>query len=35
MQQAITWASVDPALCHHTESLGHNELTPVVLSDFE
>ena len=27
MQQAITWASVDPDLCHHMVSLGHNELT--------
>ena len=26
-QQAITWANVDPVLCHHIESLGHNELT--------
>ena len=23
---AITWASVDPDLCHHMVSLGHNEL---------
>ena len=25
-QQAITWANVDPDLCHHMVSLGHNEL---------
>ena len=25
-QQAITWANVDPDLCHHMASLGHNEL---------
>ena len=24
--QAITWANVDPDICHHMESLGHNEL---------
>ena len=23
-QQAITWTSVDPDLCHHVASLGHN-----------
>ena len=22
-----TWANVDPDLCHHMASLGHNELT--------
>ena len=26
-QQAITWANVDPYLCRHMASLGHNELT--------
>ena len=26
-QQAITWANVDPDLCHHLASLGHNELS--------
>ena len=26
-QQAITWANVDPVLCHHMAPLGHNELT--------
>ena len=26
--QAITWANVDPDLCHHMVSLGHNELKP-------
>ena len=26
-QQAITWASVDPDLCHHMGSLGPNELS--------
>ena len=25
-QQAITWANVDPDLCRHMVSLGHNEL---------
>ena len=25
-QQAITWANVDPDLCRHMMSLGHNEL---------
>ena len=25
-QQATTWANVDPDLCHHMASLGHNEL---------
>ena len=25
-QQAITWAKVDPDLCCHMASLGHNEL---------
>ena len=25
-QQAITWANVDPDLCRHVVSLGHNEL---------
>ena len=25
-EQAITWANVDPDLCHHMASLGHNEL---------
>ena len=25
-QQAITWANVDPDLCRHVASLGHNEL---------
>ena len=24
MQQTITWANVDPDLCHHMASLGHN-----------
>ena len=26
--QAITWANVDPDLCRHMVSLGHNQLTP-------
>ena len=26
-QQAYTWTNVDPDLCHHMVSLGHNELT--------
>ena len=25
MQQVITWANVDPDLCHHMASLGHKE----------
>ena len=25
-QQAITWANFNAILCHHMESLGHNEL---------
>ena len=25
-QQAITWANVDPDICHHMVSLGPNEL---------
>ena len=25
-QQAITWANVDPDLCHHMASQGHSEL---------
>ena len=25
-QQAITWASVGPDLCHHIASLSHSEL---------
>ena len=25
-QQAITWANVNPDLCHHMASQGHNEL---------
>ena len=27
MQQATTWIDVDPGLCHHMASLGHNELS--------
>ena len=26
MQQAITWANIDPDLCRHMVSLGPNEL---------
>ena len=26
-QQAITWANVDPDICRHMVSLGHNELS--------
>ena len=26
MQQAITWEYADSDVCHHMESLGHNEL---------
>ena len=24
-QKALTWANIDPVLCHHTTTLGHNE----------
>ena len=27
-QQVITWANVDPDLCHHRLSLSHNEVNP-------
>ena len=30
-QQTITWTNVDPDLWCHMVSLGHNELTPVML----
>ena len=30
-QQAITWANVDPDLCHHMASLGLNELIQIFL----
>ena len=30
-QQAITWANVDPDLCHHMVSLGHNEFLSWIL----
>ena len=26
MQQAITWANVDPNICRHMAPQGHNEL---------
>ena len=29
MQQAITWANVDPVFCHHMASLGPNELSEI------
>ena len=29
MQQAITWAIVDPDLCHQILSPGHNELSNI------
>ena len=29
-EQAITWANVDPDLCRHMASLGHNELTTMI-----
>ena len=29
-QEAIIWANVDPHLCHHMASLGHNKLNEVV-----
>ena len=32
-QAAITWANVDPDLCHHMVSQGHNELTHWPLGD--
>ena len=28
MAKAIAWANVDPDLCPHMTSLGHNELNP-------
>ena len=28
-QQAITWANVDPVLCRHMASIGHNELMSI------
>ena len=31
MQQAITWAYVDPDLCHHILTLGHKELKLLIL----
>ena len=31
-QQAITWANVDPDICRHMASLGHNELTHCVFN---
>ena len=33
-QQAIIWANVDPDLCRHMASLGHNELIPHMLIFF-
>ena len=33
--QAITWANVDPDLCHHMVSLGHNELNQFKTIDFQ
>ena len=27
-QQAITWASIDPVVCHHVASLHHDEFNP-------
>ena len=30
VQQAITWANVDPDLCCHVTSLGHSELKWIV-----
>ena len=32
-QQAITWASIDPDLCHHMASLSHNEMIRVMTFD--
>ena len=28
-QQAITWANVDPDLCHHMAALNHNALKKI------
>ena len=28
-EQAITWANLDPGICPHTASLGHNDLNLV------
>ena len=33
-QQAITWANIDPDLCHHMASLDHIELTPLFLCKY-
>ena len=30
-QQAITWANVDPDICHHMPSLHHKELNHTIL----
>ena len=30
LQQAITWASVDPILWHHTIVLCHNQLSKIL-----
>ena len=32
MQQAISWTNVDPDICRHVASLGHNELINVCVS---
>ena len=32
-QQTITWANVDPDLCHHMVSLGHHELTRIWMDE--
>ena len=34
MQQAITWANVDPDLCHQMASLGLNELNKLQWCDY-
>ena len=33
-QQAITWSNVDPDLCPHMTSPGHNELNPMMAMNF-
>ena len=34
-QQAITWANVDPHLCRHMVSLGHNKLKLLLLKSLQ
>ena len=34
-QQAITWTNVDPDVCRHLVSLGHNELIKHFITNIE